>query len=77
MRQKTLLVATGKTADGYTLEAIVPASALTGFDPQEFPKLGFFWGVEDRELGPLLPALSSQFPYAEDPSLWMTLELAK
>ena len=37
--------------DGYLLEAFLPAEALTGFDPQEHPRLGFTYAVLDRELG--------------------------
>ena len=37
--------------DGYLLEAFMPAAALTGFDPQEHPRLGFTYAVLDRELG--------------------------
>lgn len=77
VREKTLRVANQKIAGGYQLEAIIPTSALTGFDAEEHPKLGFFWAVEDRELGAISLSLNSQFPIAEDPSLWATLELVK
>lgn len=61
--------------DGYTLEAHVPARALTGFDPTEHPRLGFFYAVMDRELGWQTFTVGPEFPFAEDPSLWGTLEL--
>lgn len=61
--------------DGYTLEAHVPAKALTGFDPAEHPRLGFFYAVMDRELGWQTLTVGPEFPFAEDPSLWGTLEL--
>ncbi|MFO0760061.1 MAG: hypothetical protein U0359_26495, partial [Byssovorax sp.] len=61
--------------DGYSLDAAVPANALTGFDPGEHPRLGFFYTVIDRELGFQSLSLSREFPVAEDPSLWATLEL--
>jgi len=63
-------------SDGYTLDAHVPARALTGFDPAEYPRLGFFYAILDRELGWQTFSVGPEFPFAEDPSLWGTLELA-
>ena len=63
--------------DGYLLEANIPADALTGFDPQEHPRLGFTYAVIDRELGEQTLTVGSPLPYQEDPSLWATLELTK
>jgi hypothetical protein len=63
--------------DGYLLEALIPAGALTGFDPAEHPRLGFTYAVLDRELGEQTFGVSSPMPYQEDPSLWVTLELVR
>jgi hypothetical protein len=65
----------GKT--GYTLEAFLPAAVLSGFDPEQNPRLGFFYVVRDLELGEQLLGLGPEFPYWEDPSLWSVLELAR
>lgn len=65
------------TADGYLLECCVPATSLTGYDPVEYPKLGFFYAVMDRELGWQTQSVNTQFPIDEDPSVWCTLEMAK
>jgi hypothetical protein len=64
-----------KRVDGYILDAFIPAVALHGFDPSEHPRLGFNYAVVDRELGIQSLSCSVEFPYAEDPSLWTTLEL--
>jgi hypothetical protein len=64
-------------ADGYLLEAFLAAEALTGFDPQEHPRLGFTYAVVDRELGEQTFGVGSPMPYQEDPSLWATLELVR
>ncbi len=66
-----------KRVSGYFLEAFVPAEALTGFDPQEHPRLGFTYAVIDRELGERTFGVGSPLPYQEDPSLWATLELVR
>lgn len=60
---------------GYRLRCFIPASALTGFDPQEHARLGFFYAVVDRELGWQTFSVGPEFPFTEDPSLWGTLEL--
>jgi len=62
-------------ADGYSLQAFIPAAALTGFDPVEHPRLGFAYAVIDRERGEQTFGPGGPMPYQEDPSLWATLEL--
>lgn len=64
-------------ADGYRLDTLVTADALTGFDPTEHPRLGFTYAVTDRELGEQTLGVGSSMPYREDPSLWATLELVR
>jgi hypothetical protein len=62
-------------SDGYVLHAFIPAEALTGFDPQEHPRLGFNYAIIDRELGVQTFSAGPPLPYDEDPSLWATLEM--
>lgn len=62
---------------GYRIEAFLTASALNGFDPEEHPRLGIFYAVRDSELGEQTLSVGSEFPFAEDPSLWEVLELVK
>jgi len=64
-----------KHAGGYRLDVLIPAAALTGFDPEEHPRLGFNYAVLDRELGEQTLAVGSPLPYREDPSLWATVEM--
>jgi hypothetical protein len=76
--QPGLLKARGeKRANGYQLEAFIPAEALNGFDPQEHPRLGFTYAVIDRELGEQTFGVGSPLAYQEDPGLWPTLELTR
>ena len=70
-------VRSGKRPDGYWIDLLLPASALTGFDPAEHPRLGFNYAIIDRELGEQTLSVGSPMPYQEDPSLWPTLELVK
>ncbi|MEO8497714.1 MAG: sugar-binding protein [Planctomycetota bacterium] len=62
--------------DGYTLEAMIPAAALTGWNPADHRRLGFTYAVVDRELGWQTFTVGPEFPFVEDPTLWGTLELA-
>ena len=62
---------------GYRIEAFLSANVLTGYDPEQFPRLGVFYAVRDFEKGEQTPGADSDFPFAEDPSLWASLELVK
>lgn len=75
VRPGMLRVLREKLADGFQLQGLIPATALTGFDPAENPRLGFTYAVIDREIGEQTFNCPSDFPYREDPSLWATLEL--
>jgi hypothetical protein len=66
-----------KRVDGYVLRGLVAADALTGFDPEDYPRLGFTYLVSDRELGEQTFTVGGEFPFREDPSLWGTLELVE
>jgi hypothetical protein len=72
-----LKVASEKRVDGYILACHIPAAALTGFDPAEHPRLGFFFCVQDRELGWQTLSVDNAFPFQEDPGVWGTLELTR
>jgi hypothetical protein len=75
--QGQVRVRSEKLPDGYVMEAFIATEALTGFDVQEHPRLGFTYAVIDRELGERSFSAGSPMPYQEDPSLWATLELVR
>ena len=66
-----------RRATGYRLTAYLPAEILAGFDPEQNPRLGIFYCVRDAELGEQTLGAGTDMPYAEDPTLWSVLELAK
>ena len=68
-------VIVSKRVGGYSLNLLIPGKSLTGWDPNEHRKLGFNYLVIDRELGHQSFSIGQEFPIAEDPSLWQTLEL--
>lgn len=75
VRPGVLRVNSEKRVNGYTLDCFVPVEALTGFDADDYSRLGFFYAVLDREIGAQTLAYSGEFPYREDPSVWCSLEL--
>jgi hypothetical protein len=62
---------------GFVLEAFLPVAVLHGYDPEQNPRLGFYYAVRDAELGEQVLTVGADFPYWEDPSLWSTLELVR
>jgi hypothetical protein len=66
-----------RSPTGYRLEAFLPAAVLNGFDPEQNPRLSFFYAVHDAELGEQVLSVGAEFPYWEDPSLWSALELVR
>ena len=62
---------------GYTVEAFLPTGCLTGYDPEQFPRLGISTLVNDAELGRQYLGVNGDFPVDDDPSLWEVLELVK
>ncbi|MCA9178983.1 MAG: hypothetical protein KDB14_31180 [Planctomycetales bacterium] len=63
--------------DGYQLDALVAASALTGWDPEQHARIGFSYLLRDRELGHQAFTIGDEFPVTSDPSLWGSLDLLK
>lgn len=66
-----------KEKKGYRIEAFLPAAVLTGFDPEQHPRLGVYYHIRDQELGDQFLGVNNDFPFADDPSLWEPLELVK
>lgn len=70
---------TGKLSDAvdYLVAALLPATALAGFDPDANSRLGFFYRVHDLELGTQTLTGGDEFPFWENPSQWAVMELTK
>ena len=63
------------TKTSYCLTLAIPADALNGYDPAEFPRLGFTYLIFDHEHREQTWSSPIDMPYSTDPSLWGTLEL--
>jgi hypothetical protein len=76
-RSDEILLRRVRATGGYRLDVFLPAAALHGFDPEQHPRLGVYYAVHDRELGDQTLGVGSDFPFADDPSLWHVLELVR
>lgn len=75
IRAGSLLIHAAPKHDGYEMSGLIPASAMTGFEPADQSRIGFYYSVNDRELGNQALTLSDLFPVAEDPTLWGEADL--
>lgn len=70
-------VAGTRTRNVYTLEGHVPAEALSGFDPAEHRRIGFYVMIEDLELGQQYLTVGDDLNWHIDPSTWATGVLSR
>ena len=70
-------IAAQVTPTGYQMEACIPADALSGFEPAEHPRIGFFYILEDLELGQQFLTVGDDLSWHIDPSTWATAMLAR
>ncbi|GIW99800.1 MAG: hypothetical protein KatS3mg111_3133 [Pirellulaceae bacterium] len=54
----------------YRVVAAIHTDVLYGLDTADFPEIGLYYGVQDRELGWQALATSPGFPIEEVPALW-------
>lgn len=70
-------VASSIVRGGYSLTAHIPGPILSGFDPVENPRIGFFVIVEDSELGRQSITVADELNWFIDPSTWPTAVLGE
>jgi len=61
--------------DGYEISAWIPSEALTGYSPDEQPRVALYYAVIDREHGWQGLTLGPDYPVTDDPSLWSEASL--
>jgi len=67
---KHLPLKTNLRHNGYEISAWIPREALTGYSPEEQPRVALYYAVIDRELGWQGLTLGPEYPVTDDPSLW-------
>lgn len=70
-------VASSVSRTGYALEACIPADCLVGFDPNEHPRIGFYFILEDGDHGQQYLTVGDELLWNADPSTWATAVLKK
>lgn len=72
---RLLRVASHISADGYMMEGFMPAECLTGWDPKEHPRLGFYYILEDTDHGKQFLTVGDELLWYADPSTWALARL--
>jgi hypothetical protein len=70
-------IASHVTRTGYSLTAHIPAVMLHGFEPAENPRIGFYYMLEDTELGQQALTVGDDLNWWIDPSTWPTAVLTE
>ncbi|MBM3498954.1 MAG: hypothetical protein FJX74_09820 [Armatimonadetes bacterium] len=76
-RPEDLRSASAVRRDGYSLELAIPAAALNGYEPSEFPRLGMTYMIADTTHGQQLWNVPPHLPFQHDPSTWAAIELVR
>ena len=72
-----LKVTSRVSPSGYSLQALVPASCLNGFDPSQYNRIGFYYILEDRDHGRQYLTVGDDLYWYVDPSTWATAVLTQ
>jgi len=75
VRPGEIQIAAKVSRSGYSLTAHIPAQALYGFDPAENPRIGFYYMLEDGELGQQALTVGDDLNWWINPSTWPTAVL--
>ncbi len=73
-----LLVDTRLSSKGYHLKIFIPSQCLTGYDPEQFDRLGFTYRI-NRAGGRAqhFSVVSEEFALEQQPSLWSSVRMKK
>ncbi len=74
---QALHVASNVERSAYTMEAMIPAECLVGFDPAEHPRMGFYYMLEDADHGQQFLTVGDDLSWYADPSTWAIATLKK
>ncbi len=61
----------------YCVNVLFKRESLTGYDPREYPQIGFNYEVMRAAVEPITFSAGAPLRYQDDPSLWITLDLVK
>lgn len=72
-----MAIAIRQDETSYSLEALLPAEILNGFEPEPGQTIGFTYLITDLVRGRQTYACGDEFPYSYDPSTWGRLRLGE
>ena len=61
----------------YSMEAMIPAECLGGFEPHEHSRMGFYYMLEDADYGQQFLTVGDDLLWYADPSTWALATLRK
>ncbi len=70
-------VASHVETDAYSMEAMIPAECLVGFEPHEHARMGFYYMLEDTDHGQQFLTVGDDLLWYADPSTWARATLKK
>lgn len=70
-----LKVASHVTKTAYSVEAIIPATCMNGFNPGDHARIGFYYLLEDADHGKQHLTIGDELNWNVDPSTWATAVL--
>ena len=72
-----IAVAAEVVKGGYSLTGHIPADCLSGFNPRDHPRIGFYYIVEDDDFGQQYLTAGDELGWFTDPSTWATAVLSR
>ncbi len=72
-----IAVAAKVSSSSYSLEAFVPSECLSGFDPVDHTRIGFYYILEDGDHGQQYLTVGDDLYWYVDPSTWATAVLQR
>ena len=59
-----------RRVDGYAFSIFIPGSSITGYDVEEFNRVGLHYAARDSQYGAFVLQYADPTPVEDDPSLW-------
>jgi hypothetical protein len=70
-------IASRITKTSWQLEAHIPTECLIGFDPEQHPRIGLYYMLEDKDNGQQFLTVGDDLNWHIDPSTWPTAVMKK
>lgn len=61
----------------YSLQIFIPSSCLHGYDPEQYPRLGFTYRINHGGKSQHFSVVTTEYQLEQQPSLWSSLKLVK